>query len=119
MSLFLLSLLLPYFLKIWLFLNNKFFSASLSAFSHSVLVIMADSNHPQSSRFAGPSQSLLGTIQETSDEFVGSLLRDSPEASNVATGSGQPSPNMDDSQGPLDVMPLRSIMGPPANVPPT
>ncbi|GAA0138490.1 hypothetical protein LIER_00229 [Lithospermum erythrorhizon] len=105
-----------------------------------------DSNRPQSSRPVGPSQSLLGTIREgninidchasiptpaleslhrqslmsrTFDEFVDSLLRDSPEASNVATGSGKPSPNMDDSQGPLDVMPLQSIMGPPANVPPT
>ncbi|GAA0147088.1 hypothetical protein LIER_06875 [Lithospermum erythrorhizon] len=38
-------------------------------------------------------------MSQTSDKFVGSLLRDSPEASNIATGSGQPSPNMDDSQG--------------------
>ncbi|GAA0163057.1 hypothetical protein LIER_19022 [Lithospermum erythrorhizon] len=58
-------------------------------------------------------------MSQTSDEFVGSLLRDSPQASKVVVGSGFTSPNMDDSQGPLDMMPLRAVMGPPADVPPT
>ncbi|GAA0158586.1 hypothetical protein LIER_38689 [Lithospermum erythrorhizon] len=57
-------------------------------------------------------------MSQTFDEFVGSLLRDSPEASNIAVGSGPTYPHVDDSQGPLDVMPLRSLMGPPADVPP-
>ncbi|GAA0169342.1 hypothetical protein LIER_40737 [Lithospermum erythrorhizon] len=56
-------------------------------------------------------------MSQTSDEFVGSLLRESPEVTNVVAGSGVNSPNVEDSQGPLDVVPLRSLMGPPADVP--
>ncbi|GAA0159480.1 hypothetical protein LIER_38876 [Lithospermum erythrorhizon] len=108
-------------------------------------LIMEDSNCLHSSSPTGLSQLLQGTLNEgninidnhasiptpalkslhrrstmsqTSDEFVGSLLRDSPEASNVAIGSGSTSSNVDDSQGPLNVMPLRSLMGPPSNLPP-
>ncbi|GAA0153160.1 hypothetical protein LIER_43210 [Lithospermum erythrorhizon] len=105
---------------------------------------MVDSNHPRSSRLIGPSQVLQGTLKEgniniddhasipmptleslqrrstmsqTSDELVGSLLRDRPETTNAAGDSRADSPNVDDSQGPLDVMPLRSLMGPPEYVP--
>ncbi|GAA0161638.1 hypothetical protein LIER_17908 [Lithospermum erythrorhizon] len=54
-------------------------------------------------------------MSQTSYEFVGSLLRDSPGTTNVAPRAD--SPNMDDSQGPLDVVPLPSLMGPPTSVP--
>ncbi|GAA0176518.1 hypothetical protein LIER_29495 [Lithospermum erythrorhizon] len=48
------------------------------------------------------------------EDFVGSLLRDSPMALPTTT-----SQDLDDSQAPLDVMPLRSRMGPPLDVPPS
>ncbi|GAA0158216.1 hypothetical protein LIER_38604 [Lithospermum erythrorhizon] len=51
-------------------------------------------------------------MEETPEDFVGSLLRDSPEAPSTTT-----SPGLDDSQAALDVMPLLSRMGPPPNVP--
>ncbi|GAA0166068.1 hypothetical protein LIER_21315 [Lithospermum erythrorhizon] len=47
-------------------------------------------------------------MEETLEDFVGSLLRDNPEAPPTTT-----SLDFDDSQVPLDVQPLRSRMGPP------
>ncbi|GAA0184827.1 hypothetical protein LIER_32115 [Lithospermum erythrorhizon] len=47
------------------------------------------------------------TMSQTSDEFVGSLLRDSPEMT-VATGIGANSPNVDDSEGPRVTLPEAS-----------
>ncbi|GAA0140800.1 hypothetical protein LIER_02087 [Lithospermum erythrorhizon] len=57
------------------------------------------------------------TMSQTSDLFVGSLLRDNPEAINAFPRSATHSTGVDDSQGPLDVVPIRSIIRPPANVP--
>ncbi|GAA0152131.1 hypothetical protein LIER_10688 [Lithospermum erythrorhizon] len=51
-------------------------------------------------------------MEEGNEDFVGSLLRDSPE-----TTSPPISTNLDDSQVPLDVVPINSWMGPPADVP--
>ncbi|GAA0163194.1 hypothetical protein LIER_19119 [Lithospermum erythrorhizon] len=53
-------------------------------------------------------------MEEGNKDFVGSLLRDSLEASSPPNSS-----NLDDSQAPLDVMPLKSRMGPPVVVPPS
>ncbi|GAA0182981.1 hypothetical protein LIER_30477 [Lithospermum erythrorhizon] len=47
-------------------------------------------------------------MEETLEDFVGSFVRDSPEALPISTSLG-----LDDSQGPLDVQLLRSSIGPP------
>ncbi|GAA0143264.1 hypothetical protein LIER_03989 [Lithospermum erythrorhizon] len=47
-------------------------------------------------------------MEEEPQDFVGSLLKDSPEALHTAI-----SPDLDDSRAPLDVQPLRSRMRPP------
>ncbi|GAA0168503.1 hypothetical protein LIER_23208 [Lithospermum erythrorhizon] len=53
-------------------------------------------------------------MEETPEEFVGSLLRDSLEAPPTST-----SPYLGNSQITLDVQPLRSRMGPLTKVAPT
>ncbi|GAA0163633.1 hypothetical protein LIER_19448 [Lithospermum erythrorhizon] len=57
---------------------------------------------------------LRSAMEEAPEDFVGSLLRDSPEA--LPTTISQ---DLDDSQALLDVMSLRSRMGPPPDVPPS
>ncbi|GAA0138847.1 hypothetical protein LIER_00512 [Lithospermum erythrorhizon] len=47
-------------------------------------------------------------MEEAPEDFVGSLLRDNPEANPSHT-----SPDLDDSHAPPEVQPLRSRMGPP------
>ncbi|GAA0174466.1 hypothetical protein LIER_27851 [Lithospermum erythrorhizon] len=47
-------------------------------------------------------------MEEAPEDFVGSLLRDSPEALPTTTSRG-----LDDTHGPLNVQPLRSRMRPP------
>ncbi|GAA0184708.1 hypothetical protein LIER_31996 [Lithospermum erythrorhizon] len=47
-------------------------------------------------------------MEEAPEDFVGPLLRDSPEATPIVT-----SPGLDESQASLDVQPLRSRMVPP------
>ncbi|GAA0146169.1 hypothetical protein LIER_06186 [Lithospermum erythrorhizon] len=51
-------------------------------------------------------------MEEGNEDFVGSLLRDSPETIFTLIST-----NLDNSQAPLDVMPISSRMGPPADVP--
>ncbi|GAA0159837.1 hypothetical protein LIER_16531 [Lithospermum erythrorhizon] len=51
---------------------------------------------------------LRSAMEEAHEDFVGPLLRDSPEANPSYT-----SPGLDDSHAPLDVQPLRPQMGPP------
>ncbi|GAA0183128.1 hypothetical protein LIER_30599 [Lithospermum erythrorhizon] len=97
---------------------------------------MAESSSNPSSRPSGPSATLAGTLregpvnieahatirtpalesfhrrstmEEAPEDFVGSFLRDSLEALPTSTSSG-----LDDSQGLLNVQPLRSRMGPTA-----
>ncbi|GAA0152878.1 hypothetical protein LIER_11246 [Lithospermum erythrorhizon] len=51
-------------------------------------------------------------MEEGNEDFVGSLLRDSPETTSPSNPL-----SLDDSQAPLDVMPISSRMGPPADMP--
>ncbi|GAA0142552.1 hypothetical protein LIER_42730 [Lithospermum erythrorhizon] len=94
-----------------------------------------DSNRPRSSIPTGPLKDSKGlstryvwldewpslhrhsTMSQTSDEFVGSLLRDSPDTTNVGNVPRVDSANVDDSQGPLNVMPLPISNAPSNNVP--